>query len=347
MTVPRFVFTMAMLAACGAGVVGSLWLRDDALGDTRPASAPLWSPVATGAAPIVETQNFNVERAAARPIPAPAWTGTVTAVAVSPGSVLDPGAPAPFAVDGIPRQWLASSTPLYRPVAKGAIGPDVDVVVAFVAAAGFTVDHLPGGPVTSTTVRAIRDWAVANGFGKSKTAFEPAWVTWLPTDQIGGIVASVEARLGEPVPAAGGKLLVTGSGPTGLAVRDQAGQLRLTPVAGTVDLIEIGGVEYPYSGGQLDEAGLAALSAVLPPEQTEVSLKVVHRFPDGAAAIPATALIPDGDAHCVVVSDVADGPTRATTEVAVLGASGGVAVVEGISGFVLANPGSDGVRDCR
>lgn len=119
--------------------------------------------------------------------------GTVTAVALRDGD-----RPGPLAtvleVGDTPVVALPSPLPLYRDLAEGAEGPDVEALEDALRAAGFDAGE-PDPVFDAATTTALEDWQAATGLEESGV-LALSQVVWLPP---GGQVTAVLVRPGDPV----------------------------------------------------------------------------------------------------------------------------------------------------
>ncbi len=153
-----------------------------------------------------------------------AAAGTVTAVGLREGD-----RPGPLAVvlevGDAPVAALPSPLPLYRDLAEGAEGADVEALENALRAAG----HDPGPPdavFDATTTAALQDWQAATGLEETGV-LSLAQVVWLPP---GGQVTAVAVRPGDPV--APGTPLGSVADPAGLVVEASLDQADVARVAG-------------------------------------------------------------------------------------------------------------------
>lgn len=334
----RFALLMAAAFATVAIAAGLLFIRDEVVEQTTVAPAPIWIPVATNPPPLRETRSFTVARPAGTEVPAVTWSGTITAVSVNIGDLLDP-ATAPISINGIERPWFVAGQPPYRSVGLNMKGADVDAVAVFLEQAGLDLEHEDGDAVNDTMVNAIRQWATDQGHPPRSAAFDPAWIAWLPEQLVGSQVITVDVMAGQAAPASGAKFISVGERTVNLVpVVDNATSAPIA-VDALISRVLIGDEEYPFVSNLPDEAGLMALADILPAAQTEVSLIVVSSYPATAGSVPSSALVSVHDGFCLNISATPDGANSEAIPVSVLGSSAGVAVTSNVEGFVLLNPG--------
>jgi len=207
-------------------VVGGLlaWLL------TRSGAQAEDSPWITQEAVVADLED-RVEAAATVAYPATATAdlrvaagGTVTAVGLREGD-----RPGPLAVvleiGDAPVVALPSPLPLYRDLAEGAEGADVEALENALRATG----HDPGQPdavFDSATTAALQDWQAATGLAETGV-LTLAQVVWLPP---GGQVTGVAVRPGDPVGP--GAPLGSVADPAGLVVEASLDQSDVARVAG-------------------------------------------------------------------------------------------------------------------
>lgn len=268
---------------------------------------------------------------------APTWRGTVGTL--RPGEALRSG-DAVAVIDGVRRVALATPDPLYRALAAGDSGPDVEQLNRALLALGY----LKAAPANIDqylfpTVLAVRAWASELGLRQPDGSFDPGWVVWLPKDPFPLGEWSLEA--GAPAPAAGTIIAREPVRVTAAALVSQnpAEPLVLDPAVAWTFVS--GEVALPVDAAALAiaPASAAALSALVKAGRDQVDGIVRRAQPLDALAVPSTAVQVGADgALCVWLSD---GAGYRAAPVRVAGARAGVTnVVSGLSAgdSVLANP---------
>ena len=256
----------------------------------------------------------------------------VTSVAVKPGVAVSSG-DVVVSVDGVDRVAVATAEPFWRRLQRRDAGPDVAMLEAWLAEAGFYEGPLDGVFGRGLTA-AVKAWAESLGVVKPDGVFDPGWVLWLPED--GFVVGEVTLRAGAPVPGAGAPVLVGATPLVEVSLRDQNDR-RFVETGEWI--LEVGEVEVPVVDGAVTGEGLGVLESVLDPEEAFASGRIRRAEPLAVVEVPATAVVADAEgATCVFVPDgdgfVARGVVLAGGRVS------RVDVAEGLEagGEVLVNP---------
>jgi hypothetical protein len=228
--------------------------------------------------------------------------------------------------------------PLFRPVAFRTTGEDVDELAGWLDQQGFVTGHVPGSPVGSSFMKAVRAWAEGRGFGRRVDAFSPEWVTWLPQERLGLRVKSVNTIAGASLPSFGSPVMTLGGGIAAATPAD-GDTPASSPLPGSKTSIFIGGQAFEYDGGALSEEAVRALEDEVPVGQETVQLVAEDSFAAGVVAVPSTAIwMPSDEQGCIVVAADSSGRNATSRKVRVLGGKAGSAFVANVEGFVLANP---------
>lgn len=127
--------------------------------------------------------------------------GMVTAVPVSPGSVVHEG-DAVYEVDAVARLAVSTPIPFFRRLALGSEGNDVVMLKELLRRLGVEHSSDPtSGTYDAETGRAVQEWRTSLGDRSPAKDFEPEMVVWLPTESVS--VATVLVSVGSVVPARG------------------------------------------------------------------------------------------------------------------------------------------------
>lgn len=336
-----FVVSVAFLALLGAslGASGIIWLRDESLRGAAEPVEPIWVRVTEPPAESSETVPFDLTRNDLVVIDTGTAAGTVTKVEIAAGEVLG-HRQTPIDIDGIGRPWITAPFPLWRHITRGDSGADVDVLAEWLDEQGYDTGHTAGGVVDSTFRSAIRSWAGDHGWPTRESAFDPTWITWLPSELAGRPIRTVEIAVGDrlaggtsPLATVGGEL--TGGRPAE-TLEEPAPSLTM---AGTEDFVEIDGERHPFDGSVLPQPVIERLENIVDPAQPSVTLRLIHVFPDDAASVPSSAALPlDSGEVCLVTATSAAGDDITQRHARVLGGRSGMAIVELDADWVLANP---------
>ncbi len=238
-------------------------------------------------------------------------SGVITDVGIQPGSLVEDGLPL-ASVDGIARLAQLTGQPMYREIASGSSGPDVDWLDALLvgkgAAPSSTLDAKQRA--TSATTRAVKNLQTQIG-AESDGIFRPEYTVWVGSTSSGGAaskpVGQVAASVGgtaEP----GSEIFRTTphlqqatlelSAPVSRQVLVHQVPLSLSVGANTVDL----------SGLVPTAEDLARLESLFDPATTTVdAVTVRRRVPFHAGVLPSSAIVPLPTGQgCVIVAPSAD-----------------------------------------
>lgn len=298
------VFSALLVAAlvAPAGLLLASWRLDEA--EPPPLVArPVFSPGQT-ARSVTVTATATATWEPGLGVPAPAWTGLVTAVHVRPGDTLREG-DAIVDVDGIEIRYYRFRTPLYRSVCPGDVEL-VDDVRHVLKAAGLGVAGTT--TLSGVDVAGIRDFASAIGVPDAKkvSCFEPSWV--VSTSAPLGPVDTVQLAVGVPAPPQGEPILIGRATLESLVVSGNTGAREIDDLltgdgassfAGTELIIGAVRTGVPLASLDDDDA-LADLAEHLDPESASESIAVELRLGDGQLLVPPTAVIdPTGPSPCL------------------------------------------------
>src|SRR6266536_730823 len=191
--------------------------------------------------------SFTLVDSDARKLQAPSG-GTVTSVSLSEGKAVK-ALTALVTIDGKSIYGIPSSYPLYRNLAEGDEGQDVQALQQALAGAGYDPGDVDG-EFGSGTVEALSDWQADHDLDETGRLDLASFVSYQP----GSIVQEVSVEVGDRVPA-GGQLASLSK--DGLAAQADVSQLdlgdlklgqevdltfdRLSTAKGTVDEIAISG----------------------------------------------------------------------------------------------------------
>lgn len=322
-----------------AGVfVGGWWAGRTALDPPRdPFVAPSTMEYSVTAGAVEES--FPMTAVASWPvrftITSPA-SGVVTTVAAPDGGPVAEG-DAPLTVDLRAVYLAQGDVPMFRDLARGTRGPDVEQLQQFLAGAG----HFDGkvtGTYGSETTAAVRDWQRANGIAKPTGVVSATDLVFVPTlpvtvrpmvevgDRVGAGDVLYEVLAAEPVF-------------TGQVTQEQ---LALLTPAVSVVVEGPDGASWIARPGARDRSDPNIVAVMLQGSEggsvcgdscSSLPVEDASRWPARAVTVPRQEgpQVPVGaihtrpDASTYVV--MADGSER---DVDVLGAAQGLAVVDGV-----------------
>ncbi|MFD4960398.1 hypothetical protein [Microbacterium sp. NPDC058389] len=271
---------------------------------------------------------------------APAWSGTVTEVAVGPGQAVSTGSRV-LRVDGVWRIAAHTDWPFFGPVSKDSAPGDVAAVNGLLASLGYSYSQ---GGWNSASLKGVRQLAVDLGVaGASQIgAFDPSWVIWIPADSV--TVAAPLVSPGSIAPAAGQPVLstpprlslveVATSAPEGLP-EDHEGWI-----------LSLKGLAVPFDGARIDAVDtLASFEGALGATGVEeVEARVERKEAVVGWQVPTSAVVVDADGNTCLARR-SNGTEPDVVRVEVLSGSVGTARVDGqlsATDDVLVNPASVG-----
>lgn len=276
-----------------------------------------------------------------RTLVSPPWNGTVTSVAIAPGDVLAPGG-AIATIDGVTRIAFNSPVPFHRALGSADTGADVASLHAMLLALGYLAE-LPPDPefLSFATSQAIRAWELDLGFETTTGVFQPAWVAWLPAEQV--VLGSVELTVAAAAPPQGSPFAQEAARIRTLQLNAAQPGQPLQFEAGVPYVLSVGGLEVPLDEtNSIAPADYATLAAAVEELEPNASGFVQRETVLNALAVPSTAVVSNaGGALCLWVADEA-APTGFTARSVSLGdsRSGVTNVLEGVGvdDEVLVNP---------
>lgn len=292
---------------------------------TGSAEAPIARPAEAWVSPEPAGEHIEaavavmVDRAPAAAMRAPAWSGLVQRVLVSPGDAVDSGTPIAM-IDGITRVAMIAEAPLYRPLTVGDRGPDVADYHAFLARIG--VSSPAGTLFTARSARATGELARRLGAPAPPEGVDadPAWLVFAPAPFS---IATVELEAASPAPPAGeeiarGARRLGAAGVTDASVLsslpsperyrwdlDAEPRLRTSPHGGEALLLGDAVVAFDPHTGRVDASALPALAAIMGEDLPGVPARVRTPLPAGVWSLPAAALRPSaaaGGGECVRIA---------------------------------------------
>ena len=271
-----------------------------------------------------------------------AGTGTVTGVAIEPGTELSQGDTILF-VDGTAVTAVQWPFPLYRSLAIGNRGYDVAAVQTLLSDMGLFTGEIDG-EYTSETARAVRSFEQQIGISDTTGVFLPEWTIWLPNSSV--FVAEILTSVGDRLDV-GSEVY---SEPEAAPLAEVLDQERNSLVADVdldvlVDQVVIGIARMDGSTVELtvDDYYLETLTNAEPESQgnnpTILPVVIRGRTAVELESIPSSAVIPSlDDRFCVWIS--VNSGVYQRTEVDVVDGSLGYTLVRPIetAGDILANP---------
>ncbi|WP_137767669.1 biotin/lipoyl-binding protein [Curtobacterium sp. SGAir0471] len=178
--------------------------------------------------------------------------GTVTDVAIHPGTVVEQG-DVLARIDDVPIRALVGDAPLYRPIGPGAKGADVAALSEFLAATGDLHSQQQPEVYGQALGRAIASFVVRDMGGQPTGVFDPTWVSFVPASSttVSALTAQLGGRISAEEPFAS---LVAAPTAVHFASASDGKQLQV-PEGGPL-LLTIGGTEMTLSSGSLSASEL-------------------------------------------------------------------------------------------
>ena len=333
----RAVVVVALLVV--APVAATWWLADrpdELSGVTDPVEAVIVQPsvhLDDASQPVDLVLEWSAPASVTAPV---GFAGFVTRVYVDPGDRVT-GGDAVVQVDGIDRVAWHSAAPFYRPLARGAQGPDVEELHKLLMS--FLSDlALDGDVYTRSTAAAVDVFAERLGAQEARGVFDPSWVIWLAGDDSVVGVSSMQA--GQMAPS------------TGAVLWEEPSVLVSARIVrpGTHDELDVfDGSEWVVSVERTDLFGtktptieqpeaLMAIARVATPGAEAIGGSIRRDLPAEAMAVPVGAVQAGLDGGTCVWLSEDEGYRSVAVDVS--GGGPGYVTVEGldVDSDVLANP---------
>lgn len=304
--------------------------------------SPSWVPVRSSDSATTEPVDIALQWQPPAKVYAPAWNGLVQSVQTTPGQVLSDGTPV-VTIDGVVRRAAITPAPLYRSIAVGMRGTDVEWLNEFLGRMGYA--HGSTQVATGATVQGAKQYATAVG-AQFQGSFDVSWLIFVPSS--GFTVQTVALTPGTPAPATGSVIMessptlsratvVTLGSLDSLVSQQQAASATPTPLSDST--VNANRKEVPadtqleVSGGTVPvDKSSAALATALPKLQSLVApLAPVLQANLMRAARPGDYLIPSaavfsGASGKTCVAEKTGGNTRTVKVTIVADSAEGVVV---------------------
>lgn len=269
-----------------------------------------------------------------------ATSGRVTAIHVTTGDVVEPGARL-LSIDARPTVAVDGQTPFWREIAAGTTGPDVSELQRILADAG----HDPGGAAGTfgpETEQALRAWQAELGYA------QPDGVLRL-SDVVTGSwpqrVGRIQVTVGAFVQPGAALLGLTATDPVvtlqllpSERLRVEAGdpvrvELSATGASASGTLSEVSSVATTIEDESLVYPALITLDEPLDaPEGTQAQVTIVLSRAENAVVVPLVSLAADGRGGTTVRVVRDDGSVEAVPVEVGVSQAGYVQVVSGLTG---------------
>lgn len=328
---PRGLAAVTVVGALGPALLGLAWVVSRSVDSPLRAdesARPLVVPVGSASRDRAVSVVLTVERSEPFQVTG-AGAGTVTNVHVAAGERVEAGDPV-VDLDDQPRVAFTADAPLWRDLASGDRGEDVDRLREFLTDLGLPAGTVPGR-VTPATVEGIRRLNESLGRGTGDLVLHRASLLWIGPAAIR--VHEVLVHVGEAVGA--GQALVSGpTRPTAVVVEAPEGQT--WPDAD--HLLAVGdGLEVPFEpevGRLEDPESVAAVTEALRADEGPGMVRLAA--PEEVGTLPVAAVVTDADGRTCVF-DSESGPP---VPIEVSGGSLSIAEVpaEWVGRPVLVNP---------
>lgn len=343
------VVRLALLLVAGIGLVAAGWWAgsvaieppEDPLGDPKPITYQVVEGSVGRSLRFVAVAEWPLIDAART-----GSGGTVTSVEVTPGDTVDVGDRV-YSVDLRPAVIGVGATPSFRDLGLRASGPDVAQLQTLLAELGF-YDGEVDAEYGASTRNAVRAWQATMGIDDDGIV-QRGDVVWLPelpirvvpTDalQLGAPLSAGEVVLqrvvGEPeftIPLAlEQRAMVPLSAVVRLAHSDGVWEGRIAEAReveeqGLLELVLKGGSDGPLCGPDCSQVPLVG--------RTDYTVEIIVVQEVTGPIVPLAAIRIEPDGSTVVIDSLGT-----AIEVAILGASDGLGVVDGVRvGDVLLLP---------
>jgi len=194
-----------------------------------------------------------------------------------------------------------ADAPLFRDIVRGINGADVTSAQKFLTQTGFPAG-IADGKAGAATVKAIKAFNLAYGYGKNNPVLSLASLVWVGTGP--ATVNEMSVHLGDQV-APGTALFKTGSVLAAITVAEPPGTL-----ASGDWVLTVGGVTVPYEPGSsriTDSDSVAAIAATLGTATEGVgTLQLVT--PITVASVPSSAVVTDSAGRICIFASAESSP---------------------------------------
>jgi hypothetical protein len=312
----------APIALVGTLTVASAGLR------VVETDQPSWVQASSVGTSVSRQVRLSVEWSKPVSAVAPAWSGLVRSVMVSPNSTVNSG-DAVARIDGTTRLAWHSPEPFYRALRLGDSGDDVAALQALLQSRGLPSDT--SGKFGAATSRGVSALAKDLGAPSNGAIFQPEWLVYLPTPSLE--VQEVALSVGTLAPSAGVPVFV--GEPVILSARlvsdpslEASGE-RHAVVALPDETLRVGKqvIELSEDRTSVSPDGLLVMSALLRADDEMVVGTLDRTLIADAVEVPAAAVHTDSiGSTCVRVRR---DEVQSTIAVEVIAGSGGRAAVVG------------------
>lgn len=252
---------------------------------SQPASLTLvWSPAASARWPV-------------------GIDGVITDVFLQPGAVVEDGTPI-AGVDGVTRIAQVSGRPLYRDIAIGDSGPDVQWLDVLLTKLGVTSESTldSHGRATSAMTSGVKDLQKRLGAPLDGT-FRATYTVWVGARTVGTVNATVgdRAASGAPIFAEPPRL-------ASAALLLSAPPSRQSILKGVPVEMQAGSTLVPLSALSLDADDLERIARIYTPSTTQDdSVTIRRRDAFHPGVVPSSALVPLSSTEVCVAVESAPG----------------------------------------
>ncbi len=287
--------TAVIVVICALGAAGMLAYQASSHSPLESASSPEPLVASVGTSEQYEATQVGVALTYASPVAATTQaSGTVTSVGIAPGSQIHAG-DVVMTVDAGDVVAYASERPLYRDIAAGDTGDDVEAAQELLASLGY-LDSEPDGIAGALTSAAITAFNAEHGYGSTNPVLSRASLTWI--DDENTTVSEVEVSVAQEI-SPGMVLWSAAAAPVALAVTET------TPISqeGTWE-IDVYGVTASYDAGSgtvTDPTVIAAIAEAMGSVAEGVAT-VRLAEPHVVGTVPSSAVVSDDGLACLFPS---------------------------------------------
>ena len=201
-------WVIAILLVIGGGF-GAWMAAEFVVDDTRDPlieePQPIWAPIVRRPQIVEYEAQIGLDWEEGSSILAPAWTGIITAIPISPGLTVEEGTPL-IVGDSVLRIGRAQAQPFHRDLRRGDRGPDVYMLNELLVRLG-AMEELPdrADRYRSKTVHAVEHFEEQIlGARRANGVFRAEWIIWLPTSRMD--IGQLLVAVGEEAPPIGSPL---------------------------------------------------------------------------------------------------------------------------------------------
>lgn len=300
---PNGLMSAVIIGALAPALLGMAWVVSRSVSSPLQMDAPvapLVVPIGSAVRDTPISAQITVERSDPFQVLSPT-SGVVTGVHVSDGDKVSAGDQL-VAVDDRLLVAFTGDAPLWRDLALGDVGQDVDRLRSYLSDLGFEAGTVPGR-VTPATTEGIRQFNAALGRAATDRTAHREALPWIGAESM--LVDEVMVRVGDVV-GEGGVLMTGPAEPIAVLVELPEGQAVPNPPY----VLTVGDVHVHYesvSGRITEPEAVAAVAAALRGADEGVGT-VRPAEPEHVGTLPAAAVITDTAGRTCVFDSVEGAP---------------------------------------